>query len=786
MTAETAPASETRVEPKIFGYTDRFAARPGESISFHVSCEGPSAYQASLVRLRHGFTGEAGPGFLETPISSEFDGEKQGTQYACQPGSYVEVPDPSSLMTDPNGLVIKAKVYPTLPLSSRSGNYGAYHVTQNSFGGGSDRQVILGNWDDESSRGYALVLDAGRPTFLWSEQGTMKSLALERPLEGHHWFSLRVEVDTAAGQIHLTQAPLSNIMNRYTDQALALEAEDKVADATPAATAPAVPFRIGAGARLDGERFLAANGFNGKIGDVSIQRSTPTRTETIADWHFGRSRRDDRLLLWDVIDESPNQLHGTCHNAPTRAVAGNSFTGLVDDFRLAPDEYDAIHFHDDDITDADWPTAFTLDVPHTLPSGVYAAKLTAEGAEQYLPFFVRAGEKKNDVAVLFSTATYLAYANDRIAFEADGAEIIVSRTPILDREDLTLQDHPEFGRSCYEIHNDGSGVVFGSVRKPILTLQPKHRAWFQAEGVWGLPADLCIVHWLETENCAYDAITDEDLDREGYSLLSDYRVVITGSHPEYVTRNELTALEEFTSNGGRLMYLGGNGFYATVSFDPDQPHLMELRRSDGGTRPHQSPYGDKRHATSGELAGIWRNKGLPPQKLAGVGFAAQGFDRCTYYERLEDSHNPAAAFIFDGIGEDERIGEFGIMGGGAAGAEVDCYQPGLGSPPGTLVLATSGPLSDAYLLAAEEVYESIPGIGATEQPGVRSDIVYCPLEGGGGFFSVGSIAYTASLSHNNYDNNIAKMTGNVLRRFRQAQPLEVTLNETQTVQVVGS
>ena len=84
------------------------------------------------------------------------------------------------------------------------------------------------------------------------------------------------------------------------------------------------------------------------------------------------------------------------------------------------------------------------------------------------------------------------------------------------------------------------------------------------------------------------------------------------------------------------------------------------------------------------------------------------------------------------------------------------------------------------------MYESIPGIGATEQPGVRIDIVYCPLEGGGGFFSVGSIAYTAALSHNNYDNNIAKMTGNVLRRFRQAQPLEAELNETETLQVTGS
>ena len=83
----------------------------------------------------------------------------------------------------------------------------------------------------------------------------------------------------------------------------------------------------------------------------------------------------------------------------------------------------------------------------------------------------------------------------------------------------------------------------------------------------------------------------------------------------------------------------------------------------------------------------------------------------------------------------------------------------------------------AYLLAAEEVYESIPGIGGTEQPGVRADIVLCPLKGGGAFFSVGSIAYTGSLSHNKYDNNIARMTGNVLRRFLQPEPLDVVLRE---------
>ena len=45
---------------------------------------------------------------------------------------------------------------------------------------------------------------------------------------------------------------------------------------------------------------------------------------------------------------------------------------------------------------------------------------------------------EHEVALLLSAATYLAYANDRIAFEADGAEVIVSRTPILGQEDLDL------------------------------------------------------------------------------------------------------------------------------------------------------------------------------------------------------------------------------------------------------------------------------------------------------------------------------------------------------------
>lgn len=780
-----------QVSQQIFGYSDGFSVSPGESLSFKVSCEGVARYDASLVKLRHGFTGESGPGFLETPVESSFEGSYEGIQHVCQPGSYVEITDKQGLLRSPNGLVIEAHVYPTLPQGTRSGNFGAYHVTQNSFESDSSLQAILGNWSVASCSGYALVLEEGRPTFIWVADGETKKVSLATPLIAHQWYRVIVSVKSDAGTVCLEQTPIDNIMNRLSASASALRAESRTVPFGARLTESQAPFRfgtrltesqppfrIGALAFQQDGRWLANAAYNGKIGGVRILRPSlgDAAVSELAAWHFGKSLRDDGLLLSDVVDVSGNGLHGRCFNAPTRGVAGHRFKGLSDDFRRAPDEFDAIHFHDDDITDAQWPTAFKIQVPDDLASGVYAAKLSSAGVEQYIPFFVRPGRQKREVAVLFSTATYLAYANDRIAFEANGAEIIVSRTPIIDRQDLTLQDHPEFGRSCYEIHNDGSGVVFGSTRRPILTLNPKHRAWFQAEGVWGLPADLCIVHWLDTIGCEFDALTDEDLDREGVDLLKDYKVLITGSHPEYVTRNELNAIEAFTGNGGRLMYLGGNGFFATVSFDPEERHVMELRRSDAGTRPHESPFGDRRHQTSGEMAGLWRNKGKAPQRLLGVGFAAQGFDRCTYYERLTDSYDPLAAFAFEGIGSDERIGDFGIMGGGAAGAEIDRYDPSLGAPPGALVLATSGPLSDAYLLAAEDVYESIPGIGGTEQSRVRADIVLCPLPGGGGVFSVGSIAYTGSLSHNRYDNNVARLTGNVLKRFLHPEALDVIID----------
>lgn len=48
---------------------------------------------------------------------------------------------------------------------------------------------------------------------------------------------------------------------------------------------------------------------------------------------------------------------------------------------------------------------------------------------------------------------------------------------------------------------------------------------------------------------------------------------------------------------------------------------------------------------------------------------------------------------------------------------------------------------------------------------IRSDIVYYETDAGGAVFSVGSINWFCSLGYDDYQNNVAQLTGNVIREF---------------------
>ncbi|MDP6700608.1 MAG: hypothetical protein QGH25_13235 [Candidatus Latescibacteria bacterium] len=173
------------------------------------------------------------------------------------------------------------------------------------------------------------------------------------------------------------------------------------------------------------------------------------------------------------------------------------------------------------------------------------------------------------------------------------------------------------------------------------------------------------------------------------------------------------------------------------------------------------------------MGGLWRARGPTPQALVGVGFSAQGPGRGVGYKRREGSFDPRAAFIFAGVGAEEVIGDFPslVMEYGAATMEVDRYDLHLGTPPHALLLATASGLPEEYHHVIEEIYQS--NLESMDEL-IRADMVYFEYPRGGAVFSASAIGWGGCLSYDNYDNNVSRITDNVLRRFKSNEPqLEV-------------
>ena len=502
--------------------------------------------------------------------------------------------------------------------------------------------------------------------------------------------------------------------------------------------------------------------------------STPSRREACR-------RPPGQIAYWDttagytdagigdrVLDTGPHGLHALGVNRPVRGQTGWNWNGRNDCFRLAPHEYGGIEFHNDALTDCRWTPTLALEIPADLRSGVYAIKLTAgdgpDAGEDYTPFVVRPAAPKAAICLLIPTASYLAYANITSAFDGALQQSITAMTPVLQDVDIeAYKNDVEFGLSTYDLHNDNAGVCHTSYRRPVINMRPKYRAP-GIGAVWQFPADLSIVGWLEHHNYDYEVITDEDLHRDGVAALKPYRVVINGTHCEYYSERMLDATEDYLSEGGRLLYLSGNGYYWAVGFRDEEPWIMEVRKLEAGSRAWQARAGEHYLACTGERSGLWRHRNRAPQKLLGVGFTSEGMDASVPYRRMPDSYHGSVAWIFEGV-EGELFGDTGLSGGGAAGSEVDRYDLALGTPPHALILATSEPFTDNYPLVQEEVMFMTPGLGGTQHPHVRCDMVYFPTPRDGAVFSTSSIAWGSALPCGYFENSASRVMKNVLDAF---------------------
>lgn len=729
----------------ITGYVDRWSVRPGEEIGFMISVQGGGAYQARVARVLCGDPNPNGPGYREVPMAWSLEGRHEGQEQRLAKGSWIDIPLLD--LGDNRVIAFAATLWPTLIAAGE--------------------QTVL-NWVGKTA---SLTLGVGpRGAFcrLTSPAGTIE-IATDVPLTERAWHDIACRYDPITGSLDIAQSP----------HKLRLDLDERAERGTPAPLAAlAGPGAVAIAAERAGD--ILQSHFNGKIERPRILAGVPDVASALRSQSAEQSQPTERIVAeWDfaqgmttdiATDIGPDARHGRCINLPTRAMIGSRWTGAHHRWTEAPDQYAAIHFHDDDIGDAGWQTSLRFTIPEDWKSGVYALHLEKAGARDNIIFYVRAvvPGSQSKVAFLAPTFSYTVYGQFQKAGQQDR---IIERSKAWGALPHAPDGHPEYGVSPYNFHSDGSGVVMSTMRRPMIDKRVNQIHLMDpsdyGSGVYWMTADSYITDLLDRNDIEFEVITDHDLHAEGVGLLANYQVVLTGQHPEYHTTETLDALAAYFDQGGRFLYLGGNGFYWKVVPHAEGPWAFELRRAESGVRLWETLPGESYHGFDGSYGGLWRRLGRPPQALVGVGFSTQGAYIGFPYSFLEGILDPRVAFMRTGIiaetAPGESLGERGLMGGGAAGHELDRADQGLGTPHHAIIIGSAVVHHPSFQPVNEERRDHTwPG---TREELIRADLTFFETQNGGAVFSVGSMNFIGALPIDGYQNTAAKLITNIVRRF---------------------
>ena len=694
----------------VLGYLSAGAARPGDRVTLHVSA--PGSVEVELVRLRSRRPSEA------IRVDGVAPGSCPASPQRIVPGAHGRVPLGDGSAAWP--LTLQLNFCPV--------------------GSSDHRQVLVSFGDPWHGDGLALHLEPQR------------RLAATVTSRGAH---STVEMGGSGLAPWAWQTAIATVDDAGLTLRLLGEGEDREVSTAGVAPWKESPRELVIGATGVGQPADAREHFNGRLEQVALTSgSLSVEQIRCLARPGGRSPGADlesRLLgwwdfsldvdSWAITDRGSQRHHGAWHNLAQRGVCGSLWDGTTEDWRQAPEKFAAVHLHSDSLEDPGWPVTCALTVPE-VPSGFYAFRVNHRGEVIDVPLLVMpAQHQSTPVLLLAPTATYSAYANSRFWWEDPIQEAVSDRLVEIGEADRILMERTELGLSHYDQHADGTDVCHVSDRRPSV--------FQRADNVHdeGYCSDLDLVEWLEGNGYAWGLTTDRELDMDP-SVLERCDVVITGTHPEYVSGTEFDALGSWIQRGGRMLYLGGNGFQTRVSFDRHRPWITENRRVEhwGGHWPTMAA--EQRLASDGDPGGYLSRTGRSTLSLLGVESVTMGFDESRPYRRLRDA-DPRTAFVFEGV-EDAVIGEHGRIGGAVVGQEWDN--------------AAGGALpADHHVLARSEGHSIVPALfGASRSP-YHCDMTIYFDRSGGAVFAVGTMAWCAALSDT--DDDVSRITRNVLDRF---------------------
>ncbi len=367
-------------------------------------------------------------------------------------------------------------------------------------------------------------------------------------------------------------------------------------------------------------------------------------------------------------------------------------------------------------------------------SGLYYLHAKGEsGAFFSFPWIVAPAKPQAKIAVVLATTNWNAYNHFGGRSNYIHPEGLPAAPPMNSR--LDLERYQKSGFSGFRYPNDlyppisferpevGNHVPEGTeVTDPIAGRQASHLA----------PAEWRLLGWLEREGFAYDVYSESQL-HYGQLDLDEYQVLVTSSHPEYVTIPMYDKIKSWVhERGGRFLYLGANGYSCVVEF-PDETRMRCLTQM---MKPDES--GNIVDPTDPECyESRMHMVHQPDGELLGVTCSALGLMTGAPYRVIAADH---WVFAGTGLAAGDLFGTESLQErcpGGASGHEMDRISRY--APAGTVLLAK----------------------GLNPEDGGAEMACY-ETASGGAVFAASSITWPAALL---VDAHVSQITRNVLERY---------------------
>ena len=225
---------------------------------------------------------------------------------------------------------------------------------------GKQAQTLISRRGEEAT-GYALRLDEGHLSLEIGGQ----AVATEHVAVSGEWYFAAAVYDSEAQRARLYLEQRSGVVPvqfGVTEGALALSPAAGPGDLLISAElvdedVEQVPGRFYNG-KIDSPRIYDRTLSDAELSALRDEGGDEVRRGLLAAWDFSRD-----ISNWTVSDGSGNEHHGSAINKPLRGVTGQNWDGSELAWPRAPEQYGAIHFHDDDLSDAGWTVSFEWTVP---------------------------------------------------------------------------------------------------------------------------------------------------------------------------------------------------------------------------------------------------------------------------------------------------------------------------------------------------------------------------------------------------------------------------------------